>query len=484
MKRTLIYLLLAFLILFSSCGNWLDVQPFDQVSEEQQYSKAEGYYNQLNGIYRTMAEPALYGKELSWGLLDVLAQYYDMSPNSTCSNRAYRSAAEFNYEYEKVKPLLAAFWEKGYNAIANCNNLIQNVMSADSSLFPLREKERRCIEGEARALRGMLHFDLLRMYAPALDVDADGKYIPYVDFFPTHVAINMESNKILDKVTEDLLQAHRLTMAFDTLYKGNISNLDRRLELLASGNLERFMNYRGYRLNHYAIKALLARVYLYQGNRKEALKWAQEVMGLADKGWFKFTSDDAVKTGRNVKLYGDVLFALYNNNASLYEAQENTGESQLTLWDYETLFGDDENRDIRRYQWEQTAEEEYLSLKYRKADEGKKPGKISNTMIPMIRLSELCYILAECTYQKDKDSAEQFLNYVRLRRGCTTELAASHSQDDFNRLILNDFRRELYGEGQLFFFYKRLGLEAIGDSKTTVKIGEKFVFPQPESNDI
>lgn len=483
MKNIFIYVLFIFSFSIMSCGDWLDVRPSDQMSEEEQYGKAEGFYNQLNGIYRTMAGAELYGKELSWGLIDVVAQYYNMGNYSDCRNYGYRNAAHFNYEYDRTRSFFNNFWEKMYNAIANCNNLILNTMSADTTLFPLRKMERDCIEGEALALRAMLHFDLLRMFAPAPRVDSLGTYIPYVEHFPTHVTVDLPTREILEKVNEDLLKAHELTMRYDTLYKGNIHDKSRRLEFVGS-NKKRFMSHRGYRLNHYAIKALLARVAHWRGNRSDALKWSTEVMGYVGKGWFRFTTEYYIKNQKNIKLYDDVLFALYNNKATDYESNENTGDAKMTLWDYSTLFGDDKNRDIRRWQWQEDINGDYCALKYKKLDDNTRYAKTCNTMIPMLRVSEMCYIIAESSYMTKKDYAEQYLSYIRKMRGCVTELPHTDSQEEFNRLILNDFRREFYGEGQLFFFYKRLGLDAIGDSRTMVKFGEGFVFPIPESNDI
>ncbi len=468
------------ILIFSSCGDWLNVKPFDQVSEEQQYGKAEGFHNQLNGIYKTMASRELYGKELTWGLIDVVAQYYDMGSYSHCNNKAYLSVNDLEYEDTFVKPFIVSFWETMYNAIANCNNLIQNTVTADSMLFQYREKERRCIEGEARALRAMLHFDLLRMYAPAPNVDSTGKYIAYVDYFPTHIPLEIPTNQVLKRIQDDLLEAHALTADYDTVAKGLISDVHNRLEIATSGQSNRFLQFRGYRLNHYAIKALLARVALYRGDKNTAMQWANDV--LKYYRWFSFDDEYAIKRNGNMKLYGDVIFALYNNNAVVYESEENTGESYMMAWDYNTLFDTDADRDFRRWQWKDE-DGEYIPYKYKKQDDGS-CAEASNLMIPMLRMSEMCYILAECYYEKDPAKAEQWLNYIRQNRGCRSSLPSTTTQKDFNNLILKDFRREFYGEGQLFFFYKRLGLDAIGSASTNVEYGSKFVFPIPESNDI
>lgn len=481
MKNILKYSWMLGLLMFSSCSNWLNVEPFDQVSEEQQYGQAGGFYNQLNGIYKEMAGKELYGKELSWGFLDVLAQYYDMGSYSECDNYGYRNAAALDYENERVKPFFDIFWEKGYNIIANCNNLIQNTVAADSNLFPFREMERRCIEGEARALRAMLHFDILRMYAPAPNVDSTGKHIAYVEQFPTHIPLDIPTNQVLEKIQQDLIEAHRLTADYDTTYTELFSDVNFRLEVTGNGSVHRFMDHRGYRLNHYAIKVLLARVALYRGDKAAALSWAKEAYRFFN--WLRFNSEYDIKDYMNMKLYNDVMFALYNNNLASYEAEENTGDSKMVAWDYGELFSSDANRDYRRWQWEST-DDGAVPMKYKERKETNKEAKVTNKLIPMIRISEIFYIMAECLYESDPAGAKVWLDYVRQSRGCRTASPDAMTQDEFNKLILKDFRREFYGEGQLFFFYKRLGLDAIGTSSTTVQYGTKYVFPKPESNDI
>ena len=456
MKKILKYSWLLGLWLLTSCSNWLNVEPFDQVSEEQQYSKAEGFYNQLNGIYKSMASAELYGKELTWGFLDVLAQYYDMSGSTSTKNYGYINGAELDYENIKVKPYFDTFWESMYTAIANCNNLIQNTVVVDSNIFPMREMERRCIEGEARALRAMLHFDLLRMYAPAPRVDSTGKYLAYVDYFPTHIPLAISTNEYLDKVYKDLLDAHTLTMSYDTLYSNSISQNSYRLELSNLGALSSFWQNRGYRLHHYAIKGLLARVALYKEDKAEALKWASDVLDYYS--WFQFNDKYDIVDDGNMKLYGDVIFALYNNNLTMYEEQENTTNSYLSLYDDETLFSDEE-RDIRRYQYAKDEREQIsdnknkiggsIPIKYKKIDAGIRKAKACNAMIPMIRMSEMCYILAECYYEKEEKKAIQWLDYIRSSRGCRNASPSVGTQAKFNELILKDFRREFYGEGQL-----------------------------------
>ncbi len=74
---------------------------------------------------------------------------------------------------------------------------------------------------------------------------------------------------------------------------------------------------------------------------------------------------------------------------------------------------------------------------------------IYRDLIPLIRISEMYYIVAEC--EPDKTAALTALNTIRRARGLL-DLASSANVINETR---NEYRREFYGEGQLFFYYKR-----------------------------
>src|SRR5690606_23926332 len=84
--------------------------------------------------------------------------------------------------------------------------------------------------------------------------------------------------------------------------------------------------YRQYRLNYYATKALLARAYLWQGNKASALQYAQEILAEAqtsENAIFPFVSfANAVDPEHPDRVFStEVLFALYDvNRVKTYDA--------------------------------------------------------------------------------------------------------------------------------------------------------------------
>ena len=81
MKRNKIAsLLLGACLTFSttSCNDWLDVRPSDEIKEEYLFETGNGYRTALNGIYRKLATFDLYGSNLSWGLIDGWGLVYNL----------------------------------------------------------------------------------------------------------------------------------------------------------------------------------------------------------------------------------------------------------------------------------------------------------------------------------------------------------------------------------------------------------------------
>ena len=169
MKINKIILAVLLPIMLSSCEQWLDVAPDDQVNEETLFANGDGYRNALNGVYRDMATTQMYGRELTWGFVDVMGWVYDpLTIYYDCSNHEYYDVLLGKYNVQVVKNISEAFWSQAYNSIANCNNIIARIDGENPSKFAGGEEERNMIHGEALALRAYLHFDMLRLFARLL----------------------------------------------------------------------------------------------------------------------------------------------------------------------------------------------------------------------------------------------------------------------------------------------------------------------------
>ena len=486
-------ILVAVSMLFVSCEKWLDLQQEGEITAEQLYSTGEGYRTALNGLYQAMGRPDLYGRELSFGLVDCMSQQYDLSNEEIFNTEHYKKASKFEYQDVTLVDYIDNIWTVAFKMIANANDLIQHIEQADADLFEEGEMERRMIMGEAYACRALMHFDMLRLFAPA-PVNDDGQtYVPYVETYPEIHPVSIKVAPFLDKVVADLVKAKSLVADFDTTSAGILASSTGKLRMSkanmlvgsSSFNYGDFFAGRGYRLTYYSITALLARVYQYAGKTQEAFECASEVVGYGKKSGIPPYQDDfagvTVNNGTAIadfdqksdfKLKSSLIFAAYNEKAyedagikTYFNLSSKTEDGrplasnyfQLKKVELFTNRGTEEwAADIRSKNMIFPALEAIpVSAKwyvYSKNPEDAEHLRIS----PVIRLTEMNYILAE-HYARNGNygDAYQILNDIRAARQLTP-LTTRSSWNEFLEDLIGDARREWISEGQLFFLYKRL----------------------------
>ena len=483
------------MITLCACNDWLNVGPKSQRSEDDLFSSGDGYEAALNGIYECLAEQGLYGQELTWGFLSAAAEDYDADK---ISSSTYKDAAKHLYNTTNTEPVVSYIWERMYKAIANCNNLIQNIQGADPEMFEYKQYEKNVILGEAYALRGMIHFDLLRLFAPAPVVAGTKAYIPYQEVHPTIVGMPLSVPDFMEKVIEDLKRGKDLTATMDTLpeFNGFISSVNNRLE--AYGTMTGFFGFRSTRLNYYNCTCLLARAYQYAGQSENALKEAKEM--------YDYFNDETFSEGhsyyseiyeesvddRDLKSHMDIMFALFNSNEITYCRNYDEGGlyGRLYLRDLQGLFGGDIANDSRYLQLivhtsgeaASAIKQDPVSIKWMESS-NYSIARTIHPLIPMFRMAEIYYILAEETFDTDPQAAIDYLATVRWGRDVLATLQIPESKAEFQRIILNDAAREWIAEGQLFFMKKRLN---VLDADAGIPAGAtiNYVLPIPTSNTV
>ena len=339
------------------------------------------------------------------------------------------------------------------------------------------------IHGEALAIRALMHFEILRLYAPSVAED-DGKlYIPYFDKFPSVVEPYQTVSTILGRVEDDLLNAKALLKEVDlsddaillmTLnYRRNGGS-----GMSGSNNyIDPFINFRLFRMNYAATTAILARVYSYAGKAKEAYDQATEVIEMTDAdGNLLFDFTDFTEFGTKPKMSDDLIFSLSNTKATEYWTTFYENEDKLGLYydDYDEILM--ENANDRRWMPDGGAiyadyDTEYMAFSKKFMDEAS-IDPIEKRILPVIRLGELYYIRGEYLAQTNPEAAVQELETVSTARGCTPgNFSWVASEEDYRNAVLQDARKELIGEGQLYYFYKKYNIKPDSDTD--------FVFPKP-----
>lgn len=478
MKKILYTMILACSTMMVSCDSWLEVKPYDKISEGELQKSEEGYQKMLNGIYIDLNSDALYGQSLSVEMIEVMGGAYAIgTDNSVWGN--YKDLSNYQYVTEYWRNRLDQTWNKAYALILNCNKILENI-DQNQDLFT--GGNYYAVKGEALALRAMLHFDMLRLFGPVYAKDSDKKAIPYYNKQTNSPEPILTAKEVAEKVVADLEEA-RILLANDPVKTEGT---------LMSGSQDgtsNFMRYRALRLNYYAVEALLARVNLYMGNKTEAFKYATDVIKTADQGIFPFV-DKSLVIGSPADpdriFSSEVLFALTNTSRSkihknfydpsrlpnyVFRMDDNL-MSNIVYGGAATTGG---YQDDYRYRanWIATGSNRYF---YKYSDMVAN-GSIQNTMIPMIRLGEMFLIAAE-SQSDNLANGVQYVNALRRNRG------VANLQTLTPDLLKYEYIRELYGEGQLFYLYKRLNSDIITSSNANKNPKASdliFVVPLPDS---
>lgn len=464
-----------------SCSKWVDVKPTDRLSEDQLFVNKEGYLKALNGVYVEMTNRALYGQEMTSGTIDVLAQYYYM----TGTTHTYFETTTFVYTTERSKTTFDNAWRKSYELVANCNVIIEKCGDAPGGVLP--EPYYGLIKGEALALRALLQLDMLRLFGPIYsEANKTKPAIPYVTKASLEVQPILTSEQVMQQVTDDLKMALSLMQDTDPIRTDGVRNTSN-----TQGPNDLY--YRQYRLNYFATKALLARAYLWQGNKADALIQAEallnEVQAPAKIIFPAVTAASATSADKPDRMFStEVMFSLYDiNRVQMYNrlfdvnllptSKLSFNAGNVTETRVNELYTD--ANDYRRRIWQNVSSgtvTALTNLKYADVVDG--PGRY---MIPLIRLGEVLLIAAECS--PDRTVGIAYLNKLRTSRNCVNVNPADEAA--FKTAIANEYRRELIGEGQQFFLYKRNAQQTVPNhaafTGTKTMVITNYTVPLPDS---
>jgi hypothetical protein len=251
--------------------------------------------------------------------------------------------------------------------------------------------------------------------------------------------------------------------------------------------------FRQYRLNYYAVKALLARAYLWKQDKENAGKEAQEILAAVlnpAKPIFKIgTSNSGPSLSEFDHLFlSEVMFSLYTiSRQNIYTGffapdldpgmrlSFNNNDDNLSRRN--ELYDDQNDYRLKAWMIQNNTSGSFLThVKFGVTSNG--PGPY---MMPLIRLSEVLLIAAECSNSLSEGAT--WLNKLRTGRNCVSLSPATTAQ--LKDLITREFRKEVIGEGQMFFYYKRNAMTAIPNNGaltgTKTMSLNNYVVPLPVS---
>lgn len=434
MKR--LYIFIGLLFSLTSCNDWLDVELDNKVDDDKLFNTAEGFKEALAGVYSSMSKSSMYGGRLTMEYVDVLAQYYN-------SNSTYEYWEDYDYENSGCRSIISGMWNNLYSCISQANCILE---WADKNAGVLSESDRNQIRGEALALRAFLHFDLYRLFAPDVKWAQNAEGIPYNKEFGVSLPPMYSTKEVVQLVINDLLEAEKclqndpIQNVVPYMIRTSTSAGDV-VDKAAKDEMDKYVA----RVNLYSVKAMLARAYQARGEYVAAVSKAKEVI---DSGKFRLLEATSIDQSENMVdlLFSDEhIFSLRNKELSTYTKsifkETSGGTTALRMEGSYNLY--DGNQDDFRYsKW-------YVDFDFIKYVPDS--NSIFTTKVPLIKLSEMYLLIAECTYDTDPDEARRYVNMLRRHRIRGNQEGAGDWMYLSREDIFKEMRREYIGEGQMWF---------------------------------
>ena len=262
-------LLLSILFLFASCEKSIELAPTHSVSEELAFQNINDVETGLAGVYSGMRGAGYYGRNLS-----VLPDM--MTDNLTESNESLANFRQMtDWLYNSDNGTIASSWISCYGIISDANNLLDQLARFENAE---NQKQSNKIKGQLLAVRALIHFDLLRMFAN--DYDRNSAELG--------VAVMLKSG-IKDPFTRPSRASVKET--YDQIFKDLETALALSKDVNTAINTKKDRN----KLDEIGINAILGRVSLYAKQYDLAIKYSSEVIKarpLADNFDFPFMWED------------------------------------------------------------------------------------------------------------------------------------------------------------------------------------------------
>lgn len=424
----------------SSCVNdWLDVAPSDGTDADAALTSSSDLDAVRTGMYK-----ALKGNS---SLVDYYGQqffvYGDVHAGDDYqyNNLGGSNRASFYYDmnYQTASEFTNVAWKSPYIVIGRANRIIA---AAEGGALSDAAEAKATIDqyaAEAKVLRALAHFDLVRIY---------GK--PYTEDQGASLGV-----PLVTEVLESNAKPARSTVA--EVYTQVVKDLTEAI----SSNALATETEPGY-VSVWGAKAILSRVYLNMGDYANALSVAEDI--IKNSGAALWTRDQYFKAwDASTPNESEFLFRLNvagstdNNDLNgIGNLQQRDGYKEMVATKKFVDMLTSDPKDVRNDMFlPAKAEKEVAVYGTNKVFLNKLRGQGGNlrnvTIVPIIRLSEVYLTAAECAFRNnDKTKAVEYLNDLVKNRTTTVASLATVDNITLDRILI-ERRKELIGEGQRYF---------------------------------
>ena len=454
MKKILIISALLSALTLTGCKDFLVQEPITSQSTEQLLSEYNGLNNATFGAYSPLASNSWYGG--TYFILDADTKAGLAAWPVSSDFQSGRMMTGFTLAYNENSTW--GLWSYAYYVISAANNVLEQLDLNGEELVSsfVTQEDLDNLRAECLFLRALSHFDLLRSYSTSTDPENGVPVILITDKTSTEQPARNTIREVYDQIEKDLTEAEGLMS--DDYTRSGVADA----RAVASPG---------------AIKALLARVYLYDATfSNDAAKWqlaadyATEVIDSGD--YTMWTADEYSEVWGNEVGSGEVIFEVYGVKANGYDAYWEAPTHMTNPNGYADVCASPkiyeayEDGDVRGVMGKRQGvganddgsmfctvdgSDDYWTMKYPGKGLGDVTGTPDQNNTIVLRLSEMYLIRAEATLNGANTgvSAQSDLNMIRSNRGASTKAAGYQA-------IWEEYMLEFCFEGQYWFTTARM----------------------------
>lgn len=263
MKYLKFVLITALLATLASCDLLDSQEPQQSLPTDEVITDPSGIENLVTGMYDGLQNPSISG-----GNYNVLPEI--MADNVTWSGSFVNYARQASRDMLSSDGQIGSWWNISYREINTANVLLSSIEQIDDPVFT--DDDRLLVEGEARFVRGMMYFELARVFAKPWGFTADN----------SHDAVPIRIDEGVQGVDD-----------FENLSRESLADVFAQAEedLLAAADLLPDVGLRpDRRATRYVALGYLKRLELERGDYEAAADYAEEIV---NSGFFSLTDDPA-----------------------------------------------------------------------------------------------------------------------------------------------------------------------------------------------
>lgn len=402
-----------FTLIIASCSKKLDINPTQSVDQEIVFNSDKNIKSALTGAYDVVSSDALLG-----GDVQLYSELLGADGEITWVGTYNQPDEIFNKSILTNNSYIRDTYTEGYRAINICNNII-------AAIDIVNEEDRDHVKGQALFLRGLVYFELVKLYAhPYSEGNINSNLGLQIITTPTKDGKITEANKVPRSSVADT-------------YQQILDDLTTAKSLLD----DEIGSYGG----KYVAAAVLSRVYLQMADYPKAAAEANDVI-----------------ENSGASLEGSYSNAFNNTSPSSEDiyvlpvtAQDGDNDMHL-FWSISAYGARDGDIEINQKHIDlYESGDSRLSLFYTDDDDVYRSGKwkFQYRYLPVIRLAEMYLTRAEANFRMGTSvgaTPDHDLNEVIRNRAGLAPVAVTLDN------IIYERRLELAHEGQRIHDVKRL----------------------------